>query len=63
LPEDMVRREANLAKNERQRTRKQKKWLNGIARAATKARGEGGPLLSWSPQETMKRTKMRRRGR
>jgi hypothetical protein len=63
LPKDMVRREANHTKNERQHARNQKEQLNGVARAAAKAPGGGGdkPLLSQSLQEMTKR--MRKRGR
>jgi hypothetical protein len=41
--EDVVRREVNRAKNERQHAWEQKVWLKGVAQATTKAQGEETP--------------------
>jgi hypothetical protein len=40
LPEDVVKREANRTKNERQYARKQEEWRKGAAWAAAKMQGE-----------------------
>jgi hypothetical protein len=48
LPEDVARREANHANNERQRVRKQRRRLRSVARAAVRARGEETPSESGS---------------
>jgi hypothetical protein len=57
LPEDMARREANRAENERQCAQKQSKLLNGVARATAKVRGRGGgetPFELESPEDDEK---------
>jgi hypothetical protein len=44
LPEDVVRREANCAKNERRQAQKQRRWLRSAALMAARARGEETPF-------------------
>jgi hypothetical protein len=48
LPEDVARREANHAKNERQCAWKQRMWLRSASQAATRAQGEETPFESES---------------
>jgi hypothetical protein len=48
LPEDVVRREANRADNERQRARKQRRQLRSAAQASMRAHGEETPSESRS---------------
>jgi hypothetical protein len=43
LPEDVVRREANGADNERRQAWKQRRWFRSAARMAVRARGEETP--------------------
>jgi U3 small nucleolar RNA-associated protein 14 len=52
LLEDVVRREANRAMNERHRTWKQRR-LRSTARAATEAHGEGTPSESESSGDSV----------
>jgi hypothetical protein len=43
LPEDVVSQEANCADNERQQTRKQRRWLRSTSRTTARARREETP--------------------